>query len=928
MTRIRVLGEFAVEGESGTVDLPGGLPRQLVGYLALHRVRIPRRELADMLWPDGEEGSRPQRLRTALWETQRALAQAGAPALEPTRSTISLSPLVVVDLEEASRLLSAGAAEAALRLLEPGLSRELDQDWATPARRRARLLLVEALQRVAAEASDLQVALAYARRRVVLDPLSEPAHQQLIALLARVGDRASALAAYEAMRDRLDRDLGAGPSEESRRLLGRVAAGAEGVASGPNAPRPLLARPAYIPLARSIMVGRDEDMRRLEIALRADRLVTITGLGGMGKSRLALAYAHRLREREQPVTFVELAATTQPETCGYLIAAQLGVIAGPGRKVTEAIATFLESQPGLLVLDNSEHVRNGLGDVVGAVLSRCHETRILATSRERLAIPGERVVPLGPLQLPPLDADPAAILNSPAVQLLVDAAARRGASPAAVADVGALGTLARRLDGIPLALELSGGRLTTFEPAALANTLERGLGLLTVPGTTAGSPGAPEATGSDRHQSLTRAFDWSASTVLPADRRLLALLSTCPGRFPLTLVVAIADTADLGTDATASLARLVDADLVRAHHTTPWCYAILQPVRTYALEGMAPADQGAAHTALLRWTRAFSDDVSRMLEEDEAATCAELDLFFPLLREGVRIARERREIATERHIVVRLEPWSTWRQRVEVWDWLSALAQQPGTDADPEVLRMAAVVAFRQGRLPLMGELTQRCLEADPTGLHSLNARIMLAFAEHRWTDLCNLVDHDDVGSPFDKTITLFLKSTALVELQHPEAALVAAKAAYQHSATAGVATAQSLALLALARAANLLTNTPIKTPADTTPREMLNRARTLAASVEASELEAQVCLEQGRQELLDQNPRSAVEPLTHACVYWLTTGNLPAAHAAARRLAHAMRATGQQHTAEALTVLDHQNQLSLRTFKEALAHKAGTPVT
>src|SRR4029453_9297267 len=143
VTRIRVLGEFAVEGESGTVDLPGGLPRQLVGYLALPRLPIPRRELGKMLWPDGEEESRPQRLRTALWETQRALAQAGAPALEPTRSTISLSPLVVVDLEEASRLLSAGAAEAALRLLEPGLSRELDQDWATPARRRARLLLVE-----------------------------------------------------------------------------------------------------------------------------------------------------------------------------------------------------------------------------------------------------------------------------------------------------------------------------------------------------------------------------------------------------------------------------------------------------------------------------------------------------------------------------------------------------------------------------------------------------------------------------------------------------------------------------------------------------------------------------------------------------------------------------------------------------------------
>lgn len=159
-------------------------------------------------------------------------------------------------------------------------------------------------------------------------------------------------------------------------------------------------------------------------------------------------------------------------------------------------------------------------------------------------------------------------------------------------------------------------------------------------------------------------------------------------------------------------------------------------------------------------------------------------------------------------------------------------------------------------------------------------------------------------------------------------AALQAARRAYRYSVAAGPATAQSLALLALARVANLVTRTPSTTPGETTAKEMLTRARTLAASVEAAELEAEVCWELGRQGLLAQNPRSAIEPFTHACVYWLTTGNLPAAHAAARRLAHALRATGQQQTAEALTVLDHQVQLSLRTFKEALAHNTGTPVT
>ena len=144
-----------------------------------------------------------------------------------------------------------------------------------------------------------------------------------------------------------------------------------------------------------------------------------------------------------------------------------------------------------------------------------------------------------------------------------------------------------------------------------------------------------------------------------------------------------------------------------------------------------------------------------------------------------------------------------------------------------------------------------------------------------------------------------------------------------------GPATAQSLALLALARVREPGDpDSTSTTPGETTAKEMLTRARTLAASGRGGRARPRSAGRVGRQGLLAQNPRSAIEPFTHACVYWLTTGNLPAAHAAARRLAHALRATGQQQTAEALTVLDHQVQLSLRTFKEALAHNTGTPVT
>ncbi len=325
MLRIHVLGEMLVEGSGGPVDLTGSWrARSLLAWLALHPGVHLRGDVAARFWPDILDSSARASLRNGLWALRRALGAEAGEILIATRTHVGLQtpPSVWVDAAAFEALVAAGSLEDALSLCRGELLAGVDEEWVYAYRDAHRDRLSELLERMASKAeaaADPTTEIALARRRVALDPLAEDAQRVLIARLARVGDRVGALSAYARLRERLRRELGISPSQETRSLVARIreapieppSSGAPGAAGrpsaadngdwAPGAPFPLpprLRRPASAPF-----VGRAGEMaalRRLWSKARTTgeaRLVLVFGEAGMGKSRLLRELALEVRDQ-------------------------------------------------------------------------------------------------------------------------------------------------------------------------------------------------------------------------------------------------------------------------------------------------------------------------------------------------------------------------------------------------------------------------------------------------------------------------------------------------------------------------------------------------------------------------------------------------------------------------------------------------------
>jgi len=900
--RVRVLGALVLEDSGGPVAMPRGLARQLLAYLALHPGRRTRAQVACALWPETSGDIAPHRLRTTLWEMRKALPAVVPLLLQVDGSDLALHPDVRVDLLEARELLDAGAAEAALGILEPGLAEEIAQDWGETGRREVeawRLLALERLVHDAGDAGDIGVALAYARQRLALAPLSEVAHADVIRLLLASGDRAGAMEAYERLRQVLDAELGVGPSAATRRLLteihdddARRSRGAGGSAAGGHGTRP------RVPVPTVPLIGRDEDLAELDALVHAHRLVSVVGPAGVGKSRIALALAQAHADRGVRVAVAELATTRRGEACDYVVAAALGVHAGPGRPIRDAIVDRLELEPCLLVLDNCEHLVEAAHDLAPAVLRSSPTTSVLATSREALATPGEHVIRLAPLPVPAAEDDDDVILANPAVELLAAAVRRRSPDALRTSEsIRGLARIARQMDGLPLALELAAARIPSVGVRALADRLDRGLDVLSArPGSRDRPGGAPGG----RHDSLIGALDVSMTLLSPRERTLLGLVATLPGPFPLSAAEELVTAAGLTTDCVVGMARLVEASLIQSHPGDPWSYSSLQTIQTFGRTLLDDDVARLARSGLVRWAAGFAQDVGTRQDDDEAAVDAEVTLFLPLVRAALQVARDRDDVPAQRLIVTGIEGWSVWREQPEVWSWITDLAaREPNEDPDAEVLRMGALAAWRLGRMDAMRIFTARCVAADPGGPEggaASAALTLLAFAERRWADVLDLVERIPFVDDWSRIINETLASTALVQTGRPEAALEAARLARRDAERLGAPSILALALLAEAQASGLQ-------PANEPDRSMvlLVEARTLAEAVGSAELAAAIDKERGIRALKRGRPDLALEPLISACLHWLGTGNDRPMARALRGLADALEATGRADAAERL---------------------------
>ncbi|SIO89945.1 BTAD domain-containing putative transcriptional regulator [Nocardiopsis sp. JB363] len=632
-----ILGPLQVLDSSGEPVAVGGARLRALLVLLLLRPGRPSavEELTDAIWGESVPNAAgnalqalASRLRRALGEEAVLLGDGGGYRLEVAPEQVDLH--VFEDLAERGRAdLTAGRFEraehslgAALALWRgPALPDLTSRGWAEEVA----LRLAEARRTATEDHLEAQVALGRATdalpRAEALasgDPHRERPVELLMRALAGSGRTADALAGYETFRGRLAEELGLDPSPRLRqvhldllrgeltppRSTPRTRASDSGPGSDDRGAAP--APPLRLPHHLTEFVAREAQVEATVDRLGVTRMVTLTGPGGAGKTRLATESAATLVERDRSlvsggVWWVELAPVRQGEDLPEAVAAalelrELNVIkartGAAQASPTDRIAAHLGARPCLVVLDNCEHLIEDAARFVQTLLARCPGLRVLATSREPLGLSGEALLPVPSLDLPPEGADVDLALACSAVELF--AARAESARPGfrlTPDNVDHVVRITRELDGMPLALELAAARLRVMSAGQLAERLTDRFRLLTN-GSRAGLP---------RHRTLRAVVDWSWELLDEAERRLLRRLAVFPGGATLEAIERVAaDPASepgrvAGRDVWTVLFALVDKSLViaerPAHEDAPPAYRQLETVRAYGWERLVESGE-------------------------------------------------------------------------------------------------------------------------------------------------------------------------------------------------------------------------------------------------------------------------------------------------------------------------------------------------
>ena len=367
----------------------------------------------------------------------------------------------------------------------------------------------------------------------------------------------------------------------------------------PPSPGEIHHESAALPRSLTSFIGRRRELAELATLLARTRLLTLTAVGGSGKTRLALEFAHS-QQSQFPggVWFVDLAPVAAPERLPLAVADSLGVQESAGPTITEALCARLEHRRALIVLDNCEHLVAACADLVQAILARTGQAKVLATSRERLGVPGEQTMTVRPLDVA-APAGPGATETSDAVLLFAERAQLADPAFALTArTLPAVEDICRRLEGLPLAIELAAARAKVLPVGEIAARLQDRFRLLT------GGAGFPS-----RHQTLRGVISWSFDQLEQHEKSGLCSLSVFAGGWTLGGAAAVAELADEFA-AVDMLSRFVDKSLVIVEHEAHGepRYRMLETVRAYALEQLTATGEGPA--ARDRHARHFVEVVS------------------------------------------------------------------------------------------------------------------------------------------------------------------------------------------------------------------------------------------------------------------------------------------------------------------------------
>ncbi len=590
-------------------------PQQLVKLLALQpNFRLQREQLVDILWRDQEGLAAANNLHKAVHAARRAfepeLTAGGDSKFIITKDgqiVLTAPDGLLVDALEFEKLAAAALAgdeaklcEAALVLYAGDLLPEnLYEEWTSERREYLRAIcrrLLKKLVGIYESERQFERSADAARKIVAADAFDEAARRDLMRLLALGGNPRQAVRQFEICQAVLQKELGVEPERETRELFEQIVSGKfpppeneTKISEASTEAKNFANRgKTNLPHQLTSFVGRAAEIRELRSLLKQARLLTLTGAGGIGKTRLACEAAKNLLvEFQDGVYLIELASLNDSASPARAVGAALGVSEDGARPLPETLREFLRDKQILLILDNCEQIIEACAALAADLLKNCQHLRVLATSREALDAPGEIVWSVATLSLPPevlLKTAPADFADCEAVSLFLERV--RLVNPHFSLTSGNFATVAwlcRRLDGIPLAIELAAARVRSLSIEEIAARLDDSLQILTGGGRAV----AP------RHRTLQAAIDWSYQLLSEQERAMWRALSVFAGGFTLKAAEFICAGLPGGGDGSIleTLTHLIDKSIVLFDgRESKERYSMLETIRQFAAERLRGSD--------------------------------------------------------------------------------------------------------------------------------------------------------------------------------------------------------------------------------------------------------------------------------------------------------------------------------------------------